>query len=235
MSIQRFNSTRQRSSYLTARWVIPLFGALLVGDASTAAGDNLSIVRDLAGRVGPIIGSALACQNIARPRVQVIIDKFQAVIREASSTDAERDDVSRLFDRHVSDGRGSVTSGKLDCRSADRQLADLEQSIGVAPPPSSTLAEAIAPTAAQAAVAPTQALPGALPHGITDREIRMGMVIPYTGAVKENGRMFKLGIESAFAKANDTGGINGRLIKLYTADDGYEPTRTLDAMKQLYE
>jgi len=32
--------------------------------------------------VGPIIGSAQACQNVARSRVQLIVDKFQAAIRE---------------------------------------------------------------------------------------------------------------------------------------------------------
>ena len=54
------------------------------------SGDNTEVVRDLAGRVGPIVGSALACPDIARPRIQVIVDKFAAVIREASSNEAER-------------------------------------------------------------------------------------------------------------------------------------------------
>src|SRR5215468_1146272 len=101
MSNQWFNLALRRSSCLSPRWAIVLLGAVLANDAGAAPGDNLSVVRDLASRVGPIIGSALACPNVARPRVQVIIDKFQAVIREASSNEAERDDVSRLFDRHV--------------------------------------------------------------------------------------------------------------------------------------
>ena len=29
--------------------------------------------------------------------------------------------------------------------------------------------------------------------------------------------------------------MNGRLLKLIPADDGFEPTRTLDAMKNLWE
>jgi len=56
-----------------------LFGALLASVAGAAPGDNMNVVRDLAGRVGPIIGSALACRDIARPRIQVIVDKFTAV------------------------------------------------------------------------------------------------------------------------------------------------------------
>ena len=45
----------------------------------------------------------------------------------------------------------------------------------------------------------------------------------------------KLGIETAFNRINDGGGVDGRMLKLFAADDGYEPGRTLDAMKQLYE
>jgi branched-chain amino acid transport system substrate-binding protein len=241
MSNHWFNLALLRSSSLNPRWAIVLFGALLASGASAAPGDNMAVVRDLASRVGPIIGSALACQNITRPRVQVIIDKFQAVIREASSNEAERVDVAHLLDRYVADGRSAVTTGKMDCRVADRQVADLEQSLGGASGASSnapagpSLADAIAPSAANAATAPTQPLPPSNVHGVTDREIRFGIVIPYTGSAKDNGRNMKLGIDIAFARANDTGGVNGRTLKLIPADDGFEPTRTLDAMKQLWD
>jgi ABC-type branched-subunit amino acid transport system substrate-binding protein len=45
----------------------------------------------------------------------------------------------------------------------------------------------------------------------------------------------KLGIDTAFNRANDAGGVEGRTLKLVSADDGYEPGRTADAMKQLYD
>jgi len=45
----------------------------------------------------------------------------------------------------------------------------------------------------------------------------------------------KLGIDTAFNRINDTGGVNGRALRLIAADDGYEPGRTAEAMKQLYE
>jgi ABC-type branched-subunit amino acid transport system substrate-binding protein len=236
MSNQRFHPASARRSFLPVRWAILLLGAMLVNEASAAPGDNLGVVRDLASRVGPIIGSALACQNVARPRVQVIIDKFQAVIREASSNEAERADVARSLDRYVSEGRTAIATGKTDCRVADRQVADLEQSLGQPPPPSSgpSLADAIAP-AANAATAPTQPLPAANVHGVTDREIRFGIVVPFSGSAKENGKNIKLGIELAFARANEAGGVNGRALKLIPADDGFEPSRTLDAMKTLWD
>jgi ABC-type branched-subunit amino acid transport system substrate-binding protein len=72
-------------------------------------------------------------------------------------------------------------------------------------------------------------------HGVTNSEIVFGMAAPFTGSTKELGHQMKLGIEIAFNLANDTGGINGRQVKLTAADDGYEPTRTAGAMKQLYD
>jgi branched-chain amino acid transport system substrate-binding protein len=223
---------------MTARLTTFLISALLAGAAAAAAGDKADIVRDLAGRVGPIVGSASACRDIARPRVQLIADKFAGVIAEASSSEAERGDLTQLFERSVADGRNAVTAGRMDCRLADRQLADIERSIAGTTSPSS-LAAVIAPSSAVAATAPTaSATPVAVGppvRGVTDQEIRFGMAAPFSGAAKELGRQMKLGIDAAFNRTNEAGGVEGRMLKLITADDGYEPTRTGDAMKQLYE
>ena len=129
----------------------------------------------------------------------------------------------------------------------------------VAPPPPAPAAPsftAIAPAAAAQAPSPTvrpedspaslaariaNAAPTATRNvqstaqGVTDTEIRFGMAAPFSGPAKEMGRQLKLGIETAFAAVNDSGGIEGRQLKLVTADDGYEPSRTLNAMKDLYE
>ncbi len=72
-------------------------------------------------------------------------------------------------------------------------------------------------------------------HGVTDKEIRFGMAIPFSGSGKENAQSYKQGIEVAFAKVNDAGGINGRLLKLIAGDDGFEPSRTLGVMKALWD
>jgi branched-chain amino acid transport system substrate-binding protein len=238
------------------RWAIAISCVLLASTAGAAApGDNVSVVRDLASRVGPIVGSALACPEINHPRIQVIADKFRAVIREVSTNEAERDDISRLFERYVSDGRGAVAAGRMDCKLADRQLSDLEASIS-----GPSLAAVIGPSAANAAPAPaasiappppaaqttvalaTPTVAPAIPlgtlsavRGVTDKEIRFGIVAPFSGPARELGRQMKLGIDTAFNRINDTGGVNGRMLRLAAADDGYEPARTLDAMKQLYD
>src|SRR5271157_3659548 len=179
MSDFRSNTTVARSS--RPRRVAIVFGAWLACATGASAGDNANIVRDLAGRVGPIIGSASACPDIARARVQSIADKFQQVIREAATNEAERDDLSRALDRNVTDGRNAVAAGRTDCRSAERQLAELEQSLaGKAPAPSPSLAAVIAPSSATAATAPTAPLPQPVPtstaRGVTAGEIRFGIV-----------------------------------------------------------
>jgi branched-chain amino acid transport system substrate-binding protein len=213
---------------VTSRWIAALAGALLATAASAAPG-NRDVVRDLAGRVGPIVGSALACTDIARPRIQTIVDKFAAVIKEASTNEAERDDLTQLLNRSVADGRGAVAAGKIDCRLAERQLADLERSIS-GPALSGVIAPAAAATSPAGAVTTASQV-----RGVTDREIRFGIVAPFSGPAKELGRQMKLGIDTAFNRINDAGGVEGRMIRLIAADDGYEPTRTPEAMKQLYD
>ena len=101
------------------------------------------------------------------------------------------------------------------------------------PPPVPVAATPVPPVAAKPAAPPPPA--AASVHGVTDQEIRFGMVAPFTGGSRDYGAQLKLGTLAAFNIANDTGGINGRKLTLFTADDGYDPARTLDATKQLYE
>jgi branched-chain amino acid transport system substrate-binding protein len=72
-------------------------------------------------------------------------------------------------------------------------------------------------------------------QGVADTEIRLGISAPFTGSAKELGNQMKLGIETAFNLINDAGRVHGRQLRLVPADDGYEPTRTAETMKELYE
>lgn len=72
-------------------------------------------------------------------------------------------------------------------------------------------------------------------RGVTDTEIRFGISAPFSGPARELGQNMKLGIEAAFNVANASGGVHGRQLRLIAADDGYEPTRTAETMKRLYE
>jgi ABC-type branched-subunit amino acid transport system substrate-binding protein len=72
-------------------------------------------------------------------------------------------------------------------------------------------------------------------RGVTDNEIRFGISAPFSGPAKELGQNMKRGIDAAFSVANTNGGVHGRQLRLIAVDDGYEPTRTAETMKQLYE
>ena len=72
-------------------------------------------------------------------------------------------------------------------------------------------------------------------RGVSSSEIRFGISAPFSGAAKELGQNMKMGIVAAFNAANANGGIYGRQLRLIAADDGYEPARAAETMKQLYE
>ena len=108
--------------------------------------------------------------------------------------------------------------------------------VAAAPSPAPIAATASVP-APVAVVPPTPAPVAMQPavHGVGDKEIRFGLVAPFSGPSRATGTQLKLGTLLAFAVANDAGGIEGRKLALIAADDGYDPTRTPEAVKQLYE
>src|SRR5262245_32133869 len=118
---------------------------------------------------------------------------------------------------------------------ADTLKAPETQSTPAGPPLASAEPRAVDQYPARAASARGAGEGNPSIRGVTDKEIRFGISAPFTGAAKELGSQMKLGIETAFNLINDAGGIHGRQLKLVAADDGYEPTRTAETMKQLYE
>jgi ABC-type branched-subunit amino acid transport system substrate-binding protein len=77
--------------------------------------------------------------------------------------------------------------------------------------------------------------PAPAPRGVAADEIVLGMASPFSGANRELGRGMRAGVEAALAEANAAGGVNGRRLRLVAVDDGYEPSRTGPAMRQLVE
>ena len=68
-----------------------------------------------------------------------------------------------------------------------------------------------------------------------ENTIRFGLIAPFSGANKDFAGELKLGAEAAFDAANESGGINGKTLRLIVADDGYDPARTPDLAKSLAE
>ncbi len=70
--------------------------------------------------------------------------------------------------------------------------------------------------------------------GATDKEIKIGNTNPYSGPVSAYGAIGKT-IEAYWKSVNAAGGINGRMVKFMTLDDGYVPSKTVEVVRQLVE
>jgi branched-chain amino acid transport system substrate-binding protein len=63
--------------------------------------------------------------------------------------------------------------------------------------------------------------------GASDREIKIGNIMPYTGPASAYAESRKTGA-AYFRKVNDEGGVNGRKINFISYDDGYSPPKTVE-------
>ena len=75
--------------------------------------------------------------------------------------------------------------------------------------------------------------PAIAEQGVTSSEIRFAQVAAIEGPAAALGMGMQMGIQAAFAEANTSGGINGRTLTLETMDDGYEPSRSIDAVNSV--
>ena len=70
--------------------------------------------------------------------------------------------------------------------------------------------------------------------GASDTEIRIGNIMPYSGAISSYSTIGKT--EAAyFKKLNAEGGVNGRKIKFISYDDGSNPAKTVEQARKLVE
>ena len=70
--------------------------------------------------------------------------------------------------------------------------------------------------------------------GVTDKEIKIGQTMPYSGPASAYGVIGKT--EAAYFKMiNEQGGVNGRMINLISLDDGYSPPKTVEQVRRLVE
>ena len=66
-------------------------------------------------------------------------------------------------------------------------------------------------------------LPSAAAPGVTDSTIVFGQTACFSGPNKNLGLWYRAGILTAFQEQNDRGGVYGRLLRLISVDDAYEP------------
>lgn len=71
--------------------------------------------------------------------------------------------------------------------------------------------------------------------GISESEIRLGMVNAQSGAASGLGHGMRTGAEAVFKDVNAKGGVNGRQITLLVDDDAYDPNKSIDATLKMIE
>ena len=82
----------------------------------------------------------------------------------------------------------------------------------------------------------TLALAGSWVHaqqGVSKDEIVLGSIQDLSGPLAGFGKQARMGMELAVAELNETGGIQGRKIKLLVEDSGYDPKKAVLAAQKL--
>ena len=79
------------------------------------------------------------------------------------------------------------------------------------------------------------AFPASAEDGVSADKIVFGQAAALEGPASALGQNMKMGLEAAFAEINKAGGVKGRKLELKSVDDGYEPTKSIEAVKQLLE
>ena len=77
--------------------------------------------------------------------------------------------------------------------------------------------------------------PAAAENGVTADKIVFGQAAALDGPASALGQGMRDGLLAAFAEANKAGGVKGHTLELISADDGYEPTKSIAAAKQLID
>jgi len=105
-----------------------------------------------------------------------------------------------------------------------RCAKDLIKTLGLLAFSGLLIAAVSAPAAAQKKYEP----------GVSDTEIKIGNIMPYSGPASAYGIIGKT-MSAYFRMINDNGGVNGRKINFISYDDAYSPPKTVEQARKLVE
>jgi branched-chain amino acid transport system substrate-binding protein len=98
-----------------------------------------------------------------------------------------------------------------------------------------TIRSRIAGAMAAGALATLAATSATAEDGVSADTILFGQAAVLEGPASALGQGMRTGIQAAFDEINKKGGIHGRKLKLVSIDDGYEPDKSIAAVKKLIE
>ncbi len=97
-----------------------VFALPAVGNAAPRD-DKITIIKQLASRVGKVLGAASPCRDIARPRVKAVTDKMMEVILASGASRDELSSVLETFDDAVAEGERGAAGAQSGCSSTERE------------------------------------------------------------------------------------------------------------------
>ena len=180
-------------------------------------------------------------KSTAAPQTTASVPKEEKVATAVTTSDHDKvstpNDLRRSPERPVPDTQTETPVATAKSTAAPPSGPAVLSAVSIDSVPANALAKpGVSGPAAVGDVSPRQS-DGAEStiQGVSDKEILFGMAAPFSGASRELGRQMQIGVETAFGQINSAGGVNGRLLRLVAADDGYEPEKTADAMHLLYD
>ncbi len=93
--------------------------------------------------------------------------------------------------------------------------------------------QALIPLAATAGLALSSGLAGAQSQGVTKDEIRIGTIQDLSGPLAGFGKQARNGMQLRVDELNEQGNVNGRKLKLFVEDSGYDPKKAVLAAQKL--
>lgn len=93
--------------------------------------------------------------------------------------------------------------------------------------------QALIPLAATAGLALSSGLAGAQSQGVTKDEIRIGTIQDLSGPIAGFGKQARNGMQLRVDELNEQGSVNGRKLKLFVEDSGYDPKKAVLAAQKL--
>ena len=89
------------------------------------------------------------------------------------------------------------------------------------------------PIAAAASLAMASGIAGAQQQGVSKDEIRIGTIQDLSGPLAGFGKQARNGMQLAVDELNEQGSVQGRKLKLYVEDSGYDPKKAVLAAQKL--
>jgi hypothetical protein len=137
--------------------VFVVVGALLIAAPGTGTAaqrnDRIDALKQIATDVGRVVAAASVCREITWPRTKALTEGFSDLIKASGTSSEEFSSIQQAYDQSTIEGQLGVSSQRIDCAAAVRDLADLERAV-TAPPPAAAAGAGPAPSRAASVVSP---------------------------------------------------------------------------------